>query len=146
MAFSGDKLRQIRLRRGFTQRDMPVAHDTVSAIESGKRQPHPSTLRKLAASLNVEVQDFFEESADPKAGDLPDLRQPIDLDRYEGDLFELKDALEAERLRLRPTYVSTEAFLNPTPEQAQRHRDYLTVLDNSLAVRDALLRDRGLVK
>lgn len=146
MAFSGNRLRQIRLRQGLTQRDMPVAHDTVSAIESGKRQPHPSTLRKLAATLNVEVQDFFEEPTNPKVDEYPDLRKPIDLEHYEGDLLELKDALEAERLRLRPTYETTEDFLNPTPEQAQRHRDYLVVLDNSLDVRDALLRDRGLVK
>jgi transcriptional regulator with XRE-family HTH domain len=146
MAFSGEKLRQIRLRQGLTQRDMPVAHDTVSAIESGKRRPHPSTLRKLAETLNVEVQDFFEEAADPKGGDLPDLRKPIDLERYEGSLLELKDALDTERERLRPTYTSTEAFLNLTPEEAQQNHDFWVVLDNSLAVRDVLLRDRGLVK
>ncbi len=63
MAFSGARLRQIRHQRGLSQRDMPVAHDTVSAIESGRRKPHPSTLRKLAAALNCEVGDFFEEAA-----------------------------------------------------------------------------------
>lgn len=63
MAFSGERLRQIRHQRGLSQRDMPVAHDTVSAIESGRRKPHPSTLRKLAAALNCEVGDFFEEAA-----------------------------------------------------------------------------------
>ncbi len=62
MAFSGVRLRQIRHQRGLSQRDMPVAHDTVSAIESGRRKPHPSTLRKLAAALNCEVGDFFEEA------------------------------------------------------------------------------------
>lgn len=63
MAFSGERLRQIRHQRGLSQRDMPVAHDTVSAIESGRRKPHPSTLRKLAAALSCEVSDFFEEAA-----------------------------------------------------------------------------------
>lgn len=65
MAFSGEKLKQIRIQRGLSQRDMPVAHDTVSAIESGRRNPHPSTLRKLAAALDVEVSDFFEEQSVP---------------------------------------------------------------------------------
>ena len=67
MAFSGEKLRQIRQARGLSQRDLPVAHDTVSRIESGRRNPHPSTLRKLAEALGVEVRDFFEEvEAAPK--------------------------------------------------------------------------------
>src|SRR5918995_7254403 len=68
MAFSGEKLRQIRQTRGLSQRDLPVAHDTVSRIESGQRNPHPSTLRKLAEALGVEVRDFFEEAEEtPKA-------------------------------------------------------------------------------
>lgn len=68
MTFSGEKLRQIRLSRGLSQRDLPVAHDTISRIESGRRKPHPSTLRKLAAALHCEVSDFFEEAApSPKA-------------------------------------------------------------------------------
>ncbi len=73
MAFSGEKLRQIRLMRGLSQRDLPVAHDTVSRIESGRRTPHPSTLRKLAEALGVEVHDFFDEPvATPKKPPLPD--------------------------------------------------------------------------
>jgi transcriptional regulator with XRE-family HTH domain len=68
MTFSGEKLRQIRLARGRSQRDLPVAHDTISRIESGRRQPHPSTLRKLAEALGVEVHEFFEGAEeDPKA-------------------------------------------------------------------------------
>ena len=73
MPFSGEKLRQIRQTRGLSQRDLPVAHDTVSRIESGRRNPHPSTLRKLAEALGVEVRDFFEEVNTPKAGAPPSL-------------------------------------------------------------------------
>ncbi len=65
MAFSGERLRELRMQRGLSQRDMPVAHDTVSAIESGRRSPHPSTLRKLAAALDAEVSDFFDEPTVP---------------------------------------------------------------------------------
>lgn len=101
MAFSGDRLRQIRRRRGLTQRDMPVAHDTVSAIESGKRRPHPSTLRKLAATLNVEVQDFFEDPVEPKAGpsvdfDLERMIEELEESEKPKDLTELRELIEEQ--------------------------------------------------
>lgn len=61
---------------------MPVAHDTVSAIESGRRKPHPSTLRKLAAALSCEVSDFFEEAAlavplDERGGEEPEQHRDL---------------------------------------------------------------------
>jgi transcriptional regulator with XRE-family HTH domain len=105
MAFSGEKLRQIRRQQGLSQRDMPVAHDTVSAIESGRRNPHPSTLRKLAEALGVEVRDFFEGvDAAPKATAPPSLAEWLEercghayLTQSNGALEELFDtAHEAE--------------------------------------------------
>lgn len=44
----------------------------MSEIELGHRDPHPSTLRKLAGALGVEVADFFKEPALPKAQPPPD--------------------------------------------------------------------------
>jgi transcriptional regulator with XRE-family HTH domain len=75
MAFSGERLRQIRLMKGLSQRDLPVAHDTISRIESGQRIPHPSTLRKLAEAMGVEVRDFFEEADASKAAAPPSLAE-----------------------------------------------------------------------
>jgi transcriptional regulator with XRE-family HTH domain len=44
-----------------------VSQYTVSEIEQGKRDPHPSTLRKLAEALGIEVAALFgEPNADPK--------------------------------------------------------------------------------
>lgn len=64
MSFSAAKLRGTRLRLGRTQREVSaVAQATLSAIESGRQRPHPSTLRKLADEYGVEVSDFFEEAA-----------------------------------------------------------------------------------
>jgi transcriptional regulator with XRE-family HTH domain len=102
MAFSGERLRQIRVQRGFSQRDLPVGHDTVSAIESGRRNPHPSTLRKLAEALGVEVRDFFEEvDAAPKAAAPPSLPEWLEercghayLARSKEELQELFDQVE----------------------------------------------------
>jgi transcriptional regulator with XRE-family HTH domain len=58
------ELREIRLRRGLSQADLSaktgVAEFTISQIEAGKRtNPRPSTLRKLAQALDVEVADLY---------------------------------------------------------------------------------------
>src|SRR5215204_2446555 len=62
MTTSKEKLREARLRLGLTQRDVQaVSQTSLSAIESGRQQPHPSTLRRLAEEYGVEVSDFFDE-------------------------------------------------------------------------------------
>jgi transcriptional regulator with XRE-family HTH domain len=66
-----DTLKDLRRRRGWSQKDLAdesgVGQDTISGIESGRHEPRPSTLRKLANALGVEVADFFREPALPKA-------------------------------------------------------------------------------
>jgi transcriptional regulator with XRE-family HTH domain len=66
-----DTLKDLRRRRGWSQKDLAeesgVGQDTISGIESGRHEPRPSTLRKLADALGVEVADFFREPALPKA-------------------------------------------------------------------------------
>lgn len=57
-------LRRWRKVRGLAQEDLEgrsgVGQDTISAIETGRRpDPYPSTLRKLAAALEIDVADFF---------------------------------------------------------------------------------------
>jgi transcriptional regulator with XRE-family HTH domain len=84
------ELRNIRLRRGLSQADLSamtgVAEYTISEIEAGKRpSPRPSTLRKLAHGLGVEVADLYGESEYP-LGEAPPTPQPS-----------LDDVLEEER-------------------------------------------------
>ena len=61
-----DTVKEIRRRKGWSQKDLAeesgVGQDTISGIESGRHEPRPSTLRKLADALDVEVAEFFEES------------------------------------------------------------------------------------
>ena len=61
----------IRRRKGWSQKDLAeesgVGQDTISGIESGRHEPRPTTLRKLADALDVEVADFFREPAVPLA-------------------------------------------------------------------------------
>ncbi len=47
-------MRQLSERSG-------VNHSAISQIENGKRQPYPSTIRKLAAALDVEPQELLKE-------------------------------------------------------------------------------------
>ena len=66
-----EALKQLRRRRGLSQKDLAeasgVGQDTISGIESGRHEPRPSTLRKLADTLGVEVADLFEKRESPKA-------------------------------------------------------------------------------
>jgi transcriptional regulator with XRE-family HTH domain len=67
----GQRLREERQLRGWSQRDLAretrVNTDTISGIETGQHEPRPSTLRKLAEGLGIEVRDLFAEGAVPKA-------------------------------------------------------------------------------
>jgi transcriptional regulator with XRE-family HTH domain len=66
-----ERLAELRERRALTLRELSdmsgVAADTINQIELGHRKARPSTLRKLAKALNVEVSDFFREPALPLA-------------------------------------------------------------------------------
>ncbi len=68
--FKPERLRAIRLAHGLGQEDLAarsgVAQNTISEAETGRRTPRPSTLRKFAAALDVEVGDFFEAADSPK--------------------------------------------------------------------------------
>lgn len=58
-----EELRRIRKYKGLSQVDLAalsgVSQYTITEIETGRREPRPSTLRKLADALDVEVADFF---------------------------------------------------------------------------------------
>jgi transcriptional regulator with XRE-family HTH domain len=51
-------LRDLRRRAVMSQEDLAtksgVARDTISKLETGQRRAYPSTIRKLAAGLDVE--------------------------------------------------------------------------------------------
>ena len=57
-------LRRMRRAAGLTQADLAwaagLSQHTVSEIETGRREARPSTLRKLADTLDCEVSDFFK--------------------------------------------------------------------------------------
>ena len=61
----GERLKEERLRHGWSQKDLAGESktnvDTISGIETGQHEPRPSTLRKLASALGIEVRALFEE-------------------------------------------------------------------------------------
>jgi len=65
-----ETLKELRRRKGLSQKDLAeasrVGQDTISGIESGRHEARPSTLRKLANALGVEVADLFGEPEAPK--------------------------------------------------------------------------------
>src|SRR4028118_743638 len=75
-----DRLAELRERRALTPRALAemsgVAADTINQIELGHRKARPSTLRKLARALDVEVRELFEEPALSGKAEAPE-REPL---------------------------------------------------------------------
>jgi transcriptional regulator with XRE-family HTH domain len=102
-----ETLREFRRRRGWSQKDLAdesgVGQDTISGIESGRHEPRPSTLRKLADALDVEVADFFREPALPLAEAPREARPPQtstqSVEEFEQTLESVLEPVRAEALR-----------------------------------------------
>ena len=65
----GARIRYLRQRRVLTLQELAdragiPRYQTILDIETGKRQPRPSTLRKIAAGLGVEPSDLLPENGD----------------------------------------------------------------------------------
>jgi len=80
----GERLKEERLRNGWSQKDLARESktnvDTISGIETGQHEPRPSTLRKLAKALGVEVRDLFEEPALSGKAEAPETGPPSVID------------------------------------------------------------------
>lgn len=64
--------RRFRMEAGMSLKGLAtaagVAHDTVMDIEKGKRMPHPTTVKKLATALGVNVGDLVDWDAEGFGG------------------------------------------------------------------------------
>ena len=64
----GERLRQLRREQALSQRDLSgitgIAHDSISQLETGKREAQPRTIRKLAEALGVEPRDLMKGEDD----------------------------------------------------------------------------------
>lgn len=61
---TGERVREARRRAAITQVELAgragLSADSVVKIETGHHSPRPTTLRKLAAALGVEVGELME--------------------------------------------------------------------------------------
>jgi transcriptional regulator with XRE-family HTH domain len=57
LAYIGDNLRRLREARYYSQRDLAkiagLSPTTILKLEQDRAEPHPRTIRKLAAALDV---------------------------------------------------------------------------------------------
>jgi transcriptional regulator with XRE-family HTH domain len=109
----GRRLKEERQFRGWSQRDLAretgVNTDTISGIETGQHEPRPSTLRKLAEGLGIEVRDLFMEPALPKA-EAPETGPPA----KEASIFDqVRDAV------LRQAEQDRQAFMRAVESGAE---------------------------
>jgi transcriptional regulator with XRE-family HTH domain len=151
-----DAVKEIRRRKGWSQKDLAeesgVGQDTISGIESGRHEPRPSTLRKLADALEVEVADFFREPAVPlaKAPEMGPTETEVEeerhvipqsaasLKRHIEKIKELKELREAEMEDLGKGFGLRDALLNQMDLADKGLHDLmeeLGVLDFAEAVR-----------
>ncbi len=58
------RLKQLRRARAMSQEDLEkksgVARATISALETGKREAQPRTIRRLAEALGVEPHELMK--------------------------------------------------------------------------------------
>ena len=109
-----DTVKEIRRRKGWSQKDLAeesgVGQDTISGIESGRHEPRPSTLRKLADALDVEVADFFREPAVPLAEAPREAgRTSADVQEAEGFIEGVASAAESTADRIEKRSEQTSA-------------------------------------
>ena len=75
-----ETVKRIRTMRGMNQVDLAkasgVSQNTISEIETGRREARPATLGKLARALGVDIADFFEEPTYAKKA-----RSPLSAER-----------------------------------------------------------------
>ena len=61
----GMQLRRLRRARALSQRDLAritgIAQDTISQLETGKREAQPRTIRRRAEVLSVEPSTLMKE-------------------------------------------------------------------------------------
>ena len=101
--FSGERLRQRRLRRGFSQSELArhaaLREQQIVRWERGKNVPNAAALGVLAAALDVAIDDFFEP-ADGSADD-EDEEDDAALRRVASELVRLgHDDLAADLIAL----------------------------------------------
>lgn len=69
MVFNGDKLREMRIKRGYTQKQladiMGVSQAMITQYETKKRTPKLKTAQRFAHVLRIDFTAFYDDSEPP---------------------------------------------------------------------------------
>lgn len=89
----GLKLRQIRLKRGLSLKDLAEATNVsisfLSEIEKGKKYPKPEKIMQLAKSLDIPFDDLVSLKVDKELGALASLLETPFLKEFPFELFDI---------------------------------------------------------
>lgn len=101
-----ERVRALRLERALTQEELceraGISIDAVSRIEGGSRVPTLETLERLAAALDVAVEDLVKTGAPPKRSMAPAVRRLVALvEREPQSVQEATEQAVRALLRLR---------------------------------------------
>ncbi len=120
-----DEVRRLRKMKGLSQVELAersgVSAYTITEVETGRREPHGRTLRKLATALGVEVGDLF-----PKVPSQPPNVERL-ADNLSAHLAQIKGANES-RLRSKLGRAKTRE------ERRQAGEDYRYVYLTALSL------------
>ena len=87
-----EEVRRLRQEKGWNQNELAfhadLAPSVISLLETGKREPNATTLRKLAEALEVRIPDLFEDSGSGKA------QAPLPLEESERGVAWMANVLE----------------------------------------------------
>lgn len=93
----GERLKYLRTSRNISQKDLAlkskVSQSTVAQIESSKKDPSISTLKKIATALDIEIAIFFA-SDDVHIFDMKRLKKKYDhIDKLNPTLYMALDKI-----------------------------------------------------
>ena len=126
----GEKIKNIRKEEGLTQKELAagtgIDDATIRKYESGKLNPKPATLAKIAKGLGVDVNVLSEAELDaPKAM----LKLFSVFNSYDGVLIkgkDLKKEIKKKDFNDNDIYISfklLQAFLSSWYDQYEKYRD-----------------------
>jgi tetratricopeptide (TPR) repeat protein len=135
----GERLRRLRLERGFSQRDLSspgVSYAYISRIEAGARRPSVKALRMLAGKLGV-TAEYLEtgveigaaESRELRLADL-ELRLRLDGDAATGEIEEI--LADAEAHADTSAAVRARIALGVTADARGRHSEAIDHLERAV--------------
>lgn len=138
-----DRLAELRERRALTLRELAemsgVAADTINQIELGHRKPRPSTLRKLARALDVDVEELVppkvQAPPSPKLDPIPEADLRAWLEEHGAQRILMTDEDVVENFRRMGSGADREAIPN------RFEQEWRETVQEEASVENALMKE-----